>query len=84
MSTAKSATRKTVTAKRAPNRTRQDRDESIRLELIGARAAVATTILCLHGGVYDEVRTNLIRAASLPLERALAYLERQPARAVQP
>jgi hypothetical protein len=54
-----------------------DRIDSIRRDLIGVRASVLTTYALLHcrEGIDKEVATNLMRAAILPVESALAEIE---------
>ena len=64
--------RKTVRSRQGRH---AERDDRLRIELYGAKAAVMTAVLCLRGrGVDDYIAINLQRAAVNPLERALAAL----------
>ena len=54
----------------------REKAEQIRLDLIGARAAIVTTMVALRrGGVDEEIATNLQRAALIPIDQALSALE---------
>jgi hypothetical protein len=68
-----------VYVKKAPRAKREsasDRADRIRMALSGARAAIVTTNLTLHGnGVFNDVAFNLTRGALLPIEALIAEFD---------
>jgi hypothetical protein len=63
-------------APKAKRESRGDRADRIRLDLVGAHAAIVTTNLVLQGhGVMNEVSTNLVRGALLPIEALMTEFD---------